>query len=335
MDEKLIACGLAACAAAVASPALAEPLAVQLEYHAPDGCPARDTFVRDVLRRVSHLALASEGEAARRFEVDVSTSPREAAARLTFVDDEGQRVEREIRSRDCNQAVSGIALVTALAIDPRLALDDSPAPESAADEEPPRLETPSKLQPTRIDSGVTREPPSAADTWSWTVGAEAGPVSDVAPGLTASALLFAELGPSDTLRARLSAGYADSGERAVGDGAARFRLSHGRGELCPTAAALAPLTLRPCAALELGLYHAAGSRSPRVAVPKESSTTWFAGLVALRAELALGDVLALELAGQLRAPLLRRDYVFERPETPAYRTPSLGGGVLLGAGARL
>ena len=42
--------------------------------------------------------------------------------------------------------------------------------------------------------------------------------------------------------------------------------------------------------------------------------------------------------GAMRAravPFLRRKYVFERPEAEVYETPGLGGGILLGAKARI
>jgi len=134
----------------------------------------------------------------------------------------------------------------------------------------------------------------------------------------------------------LALGYADSGERELAGGLVRFRLAHGKGELCPVAFGLASgVTLRPCAALELGMLVAEGGESPRLVLAKSSSDLWFAGLAALRVEFGLGSVLSLELDGQLRVPFLRHTYVFERPEAEVYETPGLGGGILLGAKARI
>jgi hypothetical protein len=161
------------------------------------------------------------------------------------------------------------------------------------------------------------------------MGAGVGAVSDIAPGLTPNAVVFASLGSGRHLRARLTAGYADSRELDLSGSPARFRLGFGRTELCPLAVFADPVTLRPCLAFEFGMLRAEGLESPRIAESKTSFEPWTAGLAALRAEVGLGRVFSLALEGQLRVPFLRRTYIFEQPEAVAYETPEVGGGILL------
>src|SRR5262245_49948861 len=106
----------------VVHPVAAKPLVVSLEYRAPPECPDRGAFVREVLGRLSNVRIASDGESGRHFEIAVESTPEGNTARLEFFDEDSRRVEREINAPDCDEAVSSIALITALAIDPRLSI---------------------------------------------------------------------------------------------------------------------------------------------------------------------------------------------------------------------
>jgi hypothetical protein len=284
----------------------------------------------------------------------VESTPEGSTARLEFFDADSRRVEREIDALDCNEAVSSIALVTALAIDPRLSIAAPTSEEKVASEEVderPEAEIPEQSRVSVTPRPSTRpdaRPRTSVDVgerggeelerwdhgWSTAVGAGVGAVSDIAPGLTPNAVVFAALGSGRHLRARLTAGYADSRELDLGGSPARFRLGFGRTELCPLALFVDPVTLRPCAAFEFGMLHAEGLLSPRIAESKASLEPWTAGLAALRAEVGLGRVLALVLEGQFRVPFLRRTYIYEQPETMAFETPRFGGGMLLALEAR-
>jgi hypothetical protein len=340
---------LAALTILATCPAAATPLTVSVDYRAPAGCPGKDVFVRRLLRRLPTVRVAIDAE--RRFEVVVESTPEGSTARLEFIDADGEHVERAIESRECNEAVSGIALVTALAIDPRLTITTTP------DEKDPLVEQPTGATDTSAHVSDRRRQPARAevrprprsdgedrrsddgdqdrDAWSGAMGATLGAVTDVAPVLSPGGALFAELGPGRRFRARLTAGYADSGEFDLAGGIARFRLGYGRTEICPLAVFADAIVLRPCAAVELGMLYATGLESPRIALSRASLEPWIAGIGGLRAAVGLGSVFAFSIEGQLRVPLLLRTYVFERPEQVAYETPGLGGGIFVGAEARL
>jgi hypothetical protein len=69
--------------------------------------------------------------------------------------------------------------------------------------------------------------------------------------------------------------------------------------------------------------------------PKAESSFWFAALFRLRAEADIGSVLVMEVEAQLRVPIMRHTFVFERPQSFVYETPTLGAGILAGAAARI
>ncbi len=340
--------GVAALIVAVADVALADaPVVsvVSIEYRASAECPGRAEFLGEVLRRLPHIQIAGASADRRAFEVEVESSAERSLARLKFLDADSRRVERELSAPSCDEAVAGIALITALAIDPRLAIAELPdggseptEPGASPPQPKPLPPVTSPSTPLRPAGDASRDRHSQREqrSWSWLLGAAVGPVSDTAPSWTPSGLVFTEIGPGADVRVRLGLGYTDSGERELQGGLVRFRLAQGRSEICPLAFLVASsVTLRPCAALELGVLVAEGAESARLVVAKSSSDLWFAGLGALRLEFGLGRVLSLELDGQLRVPFLRHTYVFERPEAPVYETPPVGGGILLGAKARI
>jgi hypothetical protein len=345
--------GASALALALAKTALAQTALAQeavesvvsVEYRAPAECPSRAEFLAQVLRRLPRIRVDGEAEDRRAFEVDLEPAADRTTARLKFLDADSRRVERELSAPSCEEAATGMALITALAIDPRLSITEQSdgAPEPSGPDPSPA--NPKPLPPVTSHTTATRpgadrlpdtRPKPRQKGWSWSLGAAVGPVSDVAPSWTPSGLVFSELGPASDVRLRLGFGYADSGERELQGGLVRFRLAQGRSELCPVALAMSSrVTLRPCVAFELGVLAAEGAVSPRLVEPKSSTDLWLAGLGALRVELGLSRVVSLELDGQLRVPFLRRSYIFERPEAPVYGTPGVGGGFLLGAKARL
>src|SRR5687767_5533485 len=93
--------------------------AVRFQYDAPVECPNEAAFVERVRERSQHGRFAAEGELARTFIVTITLDESGATARVDFVDTDGSAVFRKVRGNTCEEAVSGIALVTALAIDGR------------------------------------------------------------------------------------------------------------------------------------------------------------------------------------------------------------------------
>ena len=220
-------------------------------------------------------------------------------------------------------------MVTALAIDPRLSIAATTREDKLGSEQPDAaargrnaaaassLRHASTARSTRREAahftrladrgGEERE--GLDHGWSGAMGAGVGASSDIAPGMTPNAVVFVSLGSGRQFRARLTAGYADSSELDLGESLARFRLGFGRAELCPLAVFADPVALRPCAAFEVGMLHAEGLESPRIAQSKTSFEPWTAGLATLRAEVGLGSAFSFVARGptprSLLAPYVR------------------------------
>ncbi|HEX6275077.1 MAG TPA: hypothetical protein VFZ53_18680, partial [Polyangiaceae bacterium] len=303
---------------------------VDIRYRAPAECPSEEWFYGDVLGRVPSARRATPNERARRFDVTVVSEEGRHRASLEFLDAEERPVERELEAESCAEVVAGIAVVTAVAIDPRLADVERPAPEP---EPVPAAKAAKAAEPSPVPS----EPAAKRRSWGWSLGAHAGAVSDIAPVWSPSVEVFSQLVPNDVpLAARLTLGYADSGEFERDGAELRFWLFEGRAELCPFPLRLARgLRLLPCGGVELGAVHGEGRASPRVAEPAGTTGAWLAVGVTPAIELDVAGPFFLEAKGLVRFPLLSREYVLERPETVAHETPVLGLGAFLGAGARL
>lgn len=312
-------------AVAGAAPAAA-PLAVDIHYSAPRGCPSEGWFYADVLGRIPQARRAEPGESARRFDVVVTTAGGTSHASLEFVDAEGRTVTRELSAEDCAEVVAGISVVTAVAIDPRLGETEREAPKTSAPAAPaPRPANPPPL----------RAPPAAERAAPWSLGVHAGAVSDVAPVWSLAAEVFSEFPLAGAVAARLSFGFADSAEFERGDASFRFWLLEGRPQLCPFPLEAGVLRFVPCVGAELGAVHGEGHESPRVTEPAGTTGFWLAVAAVSALELEIAGPLFLELQGLVRVPLLARTYVLETPAETAFETPAVGFGAFLGLGARL
>jgi len=93
---------------------------VRIAYDAPANCPSRDAFLARVRSRVGTAWEAPPDGPARAVQVTVVRESAKSAARLAFVDENGRPVHRAVSGATCDEVVSAIALVTALAIESRL-----------------------------------------------------------------------------------------------------------------------------------------------------------------------------------------------------------------------
>ncbi|XYH94246.1 hypothetical protein ACMHYB_41390 [Sorangium sp. So ce1128] len=104
-----------------------EPIRVRLEAHA--GCPSEMSFVEQVRARTPKVRTAARGERARTFTIAVVRDGALSRGRLTIEERDGSSSSRAVSGRTCDEVVSAMALVTALAIDPEQAYR---APEPVA-----------------------------------------------------------------------------------------------------------------------------------------------------------------------------------------------------------
>lgn len=129
---------VAAACALLATPSATAELGARLEYVAPPGCPDRADFERRVRERL--LSESIELKSLEQLVVRVSVEPQKQRASVELQGSDGGRVERAVQGRTCEELVSGVALITALAFGAHTqakAETEAAAPEAKPEEPAP------------------------------------------------------------------------------------------------------------------------------------------------------------------------------------------------------
>ncbi len=132
---------LAIARAAHAQQEAPEPLAVA--YEAPDGCPTSSAFFREVSARTTRARAAQPNERARVMHVVVTKRGEEHSGRLWIEDASTASTARSVSGKTCAEVVGALALIGALAVDPRA----STAPIAAAAVTDPARDPPTRDAP--------------------------------------------------------------------------------------------------------------------------------------------------------------------------------------------
>lgn len=146
------------------SPALAlAEQEVQFEYVAPPGCPSQADFLSRVRARVLGASPEKPPVERRGLVVRVNIDPRRGAAHVEFREPGAVPVVRQVQGDDCEELVSGVALITALAFGSRRseagrASSEEDAGETTAGGETPLGATPASASASASESAVPAEP---------------------------------------------------------------------------------------------------------------------------------------------------------------------------------
>jgi hypothetical protein len=297
-------------------------LEAEVRYEAPASCPERDMFLARVAERRSQPRTAPSPDV----QVTITSQGTGFTARLVLRSGESS-VSRQVSGEVCEEVASAIALVTALALDAHVQgvlQADAPATSSAQDPESsaPEMaeETEAPAATAAVASPVSRAAPAKTrpaprvrpHQVNWGIGlqfdADPAPSPDWLYGPSGHALI----GVDDWAHEyRVGVGYRfrGSGDYPLRE-ATKFpfevSLLTARLEACPWAWRVAPLlTLRPCAAGELGRFLATawGAQSSASGAPRKNSQLWGSLFVTPRVELHVSPRLSLELAPQVQFPL--------------------------------
>jgi hypothetical protein len=303
--------------------------AIRADYLAPVGCPEHEEFLERVRQRIPDARAAGPDELARKVSIVVSEDEEGFVARLDFVDVTGETIIRTLTGATCDEVVTGIALVTALALEAQREEDGTPEPPPSP---PPQEAPPAAVPPANRDrppSFVSFEPEDETPPprWRWAVGIAAGNAWYGAPGLPIAVDVLLRLGRTGrSASARAVARYWLSS--TSGDRAATFQGWTGGLEGCPLAWPEGTLKLEPCAALDLGALSARGQRPDLT--PQTGTIFWADARIIARARVVLGFV-ELEAQGELGFPLRRHAFVFDNPRENVWEIPDLGAGWRAGA----
>lgn len=306
--------------AAVASSAAAAP-EFDVEYRAPEGCPAATDFRREVAARVTEVSRAPAHYAVRMERADARWQ-----GTLTVTDDRGQPHTRTLRGPSCADVTHAVAFLTALALELGR-LDEEPAPAPAPNEPPP---------PDRpVHASPAPPPPKGhapgAPPWIPVLGIAGSARGGLGPTLRPGAEIFfaldwdrpAPLAPGFVLSAVFG---ANAGEQSMD-----LWLFGGRFAACPVRLRAGPVDARPCLGLELG---AVSGRANAVASPRTNSAAWLAAEAAGAVRLSWPRPVFLEATAALVVPAIRAEWVVE-PSRTLYSTPAATGRLAIAIGVRL
>ncbi len=329
------------------SPASGQEERVRVEYHAPAACPSEAEFQERVRSRVQRARFAEPGEPAHAFDVSVEHVERATGflGHLEFVDTDGQRAVRLLRGQGCDELVSSLALITALALDDRAA--EAPPDAASREPSPPPAATSKptpKPNPERPPSPPPRvpEPPAPArprgSRFQVELGVNAGALSWVHARAALQFGVYVELAPrAPSWRVRLSAFDARRSVTLPSDGRADFPADFLRLEGCPVTLALGwDFSLSPCAAFDGGQLRATAQPSDTL-IPRQTNDNdilWAAGVALLRLNWVYRERLVLGLDAELGVPFVRHSYTVENPNHTVLVVPKIGVGGNFGLGLR-
>jgi hypothetical protein len=324
----------------VALPARAaeESATFALAYEAPEGCPSREAFVKEVMARAPGAREAGE-EPVHSFGVVITREAELARGRVML--GEGASA-RDVPPAPCADVASSAAIMIALVLagEPE-PLEPEPAPP-VANSSPEAAPVPA---PAASVEPVPREPPRPtppraaapergvvtlrAGVWG-AYGLELGPAPFPAHGGSAGGELSLDIAGARP-SVRVGGGFLRSDVTVDGRGAAEFRLLVAVARLCPHA--FEPwkgMTLHACALLEVGELTARGRTERRLV----QRMPWVAFGVAPRIGLSLGRVITLE--GEVGASgVTRHDrFVFQPGTVEVHEIPPVLVGARVGVGAR-
>jgi len=314
---------------------------VRVTYAAPEICPTEEVFLERVRSRTRRATFAEPGELARSFDVRIlrAQGNDELLGQLEFVDLDGNRAVRSLRGSACEQVASSLALITALAIDDRMAeapADDSnsllSATPAAASE--PHPKNPEQVAPSRPPEPPARAP--KANYLRWELGGNIGALTWTTSRASPAFGVYAELGSArPAWSARLSAfdSRSSSGE---GTQRAEFVTNWLRLEACPATIGLGrQFSLSPCVAFDAGRLQAEAPSAPGSTGPQ--NIAWAAAVALARISWLFRERLSLGLDTELGVPLVRHSFRFVNEDNSLQlvgEVPKIGVGVKFGVGVR-
>lgn len=314
-----VVCGVLVSPALCTGARAQDVVAVRIEYHAPAACPDVRAFIAQVSGRTARFRASDESPRAFVVELTVGDGAR---GRLTTIDGDA-RATRELDGDTCEEVVSALALVTALAIDPNastLPVAAAPPPPVVTPASPPAPLPPILAKkPVRwhIDAGFGVEATGAVAPNDVLVGL--GPFVE-------GSIDFGVFAPA--LRVSLRAAPAATSP-VEGGGTARFGWWLVTTEACLRWGIVefgrktsgGGLGVAPCARLGAGILQADGGDVPE---PRGEGRVWLDLGALVRLRWSPARIAFIEATGGAVFPLTRDRFRFEGPDTTVHRAAPVG-----------
>lgn len=324
-------------AALMASDAAADSL--RFVYEAPPECPNDVAFAAAVRAQTKSATLVTgtdEPTGSFGISVRITRAQNLLFGRLAIEEPGRNASVREVTATTCDEVVSALALMTALAIDADIASRPpaarAPAPVAAPVPEQPKPPPPAAKIP-RIASPPRPKPPPLAAPRPWipprfSLGAHVGAFGALAPSFSWGAVSFLDRSTWGTTGQawsfRLGLALAESPSVGLGEGLATFRWAALRASACPVAVSSGPLTARPCIGLDGGALRGSGWGGA-LTKSLEETRGWLAATGLGRLQLHLGEGVYLEVEGGFTLPFIRDRFVFVKPTRDIHAVPPLSG----------
>lgn len=329
------------------TPALARSMPpFQLSYDVPPECPNQAAFEEGVRARLPAGTEGSSGEPAIAIDVRVT---RDAGGYRAVVDVPvafGQRATRTVSGKSCENVIRGSALVTALALEARVAEEtpyENPSSEPAPAPQPSPSPTPAPPKsapvPVRPVAPISPSRSPAPETEARTpfeilLGARGSATTGVAPVAAFGLGVFAGVRHRRFGVAVSVEGVRSGRVRSAGV-PAEYTLDCARLEASSSFSPAASLELEGVVSFEGGVLGAEATADPPTVVEgKRGSVAWLAPGIAGRLLVSGGPVfVSAEVFG--RAPLVRERFFvdIDGERRVAHRVPyfSVGAGLMAGA----
>ena len=333
-----------------------EPEPLTVDYVAPEGCPAAASFFTDISSRTRRARAARLGERARVIHVRIVRRGDGHLGTLAIEDTSGTGTAREVAGGACSEVASALALVAALAVDPRASTAPHPPAETRETGAPPGTTATGPTEPPATAASGPATPPAATvqrepapdraskpptpprpdgapRRTSFAVGA-AAEIAMVADAVV-SLRIFGDMDfqrEGDILAPSFRIALARSLDRdkRAAIGGATLRWTQGALDGCPLRLAIGSrFALRPCLATTAGILEAA----PDIGAARSRTRPWVTLGAHARAVWAPVDRLAIEAEAGVIAPLYRESFFFE-PNVPVYEAPAVAFAGRFGASLR-
>lgn len=321
-----------------------EPIAFR--YEASGACPSETEFLEAVRALTKRWSLVPVGTSeVRTIRVRMAAGRSDAKGRLVIADRSGTSSERDVVLPTCTEVKQALAVMVAVAIDPRAGTADEPEPESTPPAEPretePRAEPVALLQPEqRAATAPVSTTPAAITRSPVTFDLRAEITSAVLRGglvALGASMTFELPAPAPTRGIHLLWPSIGLGvrqglpkERTLRGGSAEFVWSAGQLRFCPLRVAIQTVAeISSCAETNLGSLRASAKGFPD---SRNLSSFWADVGGSVWAAVNLSDRFFLSSTVLMTVPLVRQPFTLASGASVA-SVPPLGvlGGIGIGA----
>jgi hypothetical protein len=308
---------------------------VEVEFDAPEGCSSGDAFFGFVRSRTDRVRRAEGHELHATLQVRLGRQHGQVQGELRVVDDHGGTDTRKVQGGSCDEVVQALSLTAALALDPA-ALMNPPATSPTEAVAAP-TSTDLSQESSRVPRPPEPEPEKVATIPAETVSAPPLPIPsfELAVGPMAMGVLSGQWSPGIRLAGRKTFGQEGAFTPTLGlhldyarndvfrsPGSAQVTFAGMGATVCPLRLRASILTVQPCALLVGGWLFASGRQ---LTVVDSAARFWLSAGATLRAAVALGLGVSVELEGGLSAPFFKRRFWVSVPANVIAETPSISG----------